>query len=57
MYIMHWDIRPGSAVTLSHADENFTLSRLTWPLDETKISSGVSQSRKGDESIEIVQYI
>jgi hypothetical protein len=38
------------------ADEILTMSRVTWPPDETKISSGVSQSHVGDESIEMVQY-
>src|SRR5882762_5110449 len=39
-----------------HDDEILTLSRVTWPPDKTKISSGVSQSHMGDKSIEIVQY-
>jgi hypothetical protein len=44
-------------VTLIYMDDEIlTLSQVTWPPDETKILSGVSQSHMGDESIEIVQY-
>jgi hypothetical protein len=37
-------------------DENLLMSQASGQSDEKKISSGVSQSRKGDELIEIVQY-
>ena len=41
----------------SAPDEIWTLSWLPKQGDEMTISSGVSQSPRGDESIEIVQYI
>ena len=44
-------------VTAAHMiDEIWTLSQVTGPTDEMKISSGVSQSHRGDELFEIVQY-
>ena len=46
----------GFGCKITTPDENFSLSQALWQGDETKISSGVSQSHRGDESFEIVQY-
>jgi len=46
----------GFGCEITTPDENFSLSQALWQGDETKISSGVSQSPRGDESFEIVQY-
>jgi hypothetical protein len=46
----------GFGCEITIPDENFGLSHALWRGDETKISSGVSQSQRGDESFEIVQY-
>ena len=44
-------------VTAAHmVDKIWTLSQATGPTDEMQISSGVSQSHKGDELFKIVQY-
>ena len=32
------------------------LQRVTWPSDEIKILSGMSQCHRGEKSIEMVQY-
>jgi hypothetical protein len=38
-------------------DEILPMSQASGQSDEQKFSSGVSQSRRGDELIEIVQYL
>ena len=47
----------GFGCKITTPDENFSPSQALWQGDETKISSGMSQSHRGDESFEIVQYI
>jgi hypothetical protein len=47
----------GFGCKITTPDENFSLSQALWQGDETKISSGTSQSHRGDESFEIVQYL
>lgn len=40
----------------SNLTKEFGLSHLATPTDEFKISSGASQSHRGDDSIKILQY-